>query len=357
MIDQESIKTAAKTLQSQGWRTSLTVLAIVLGITAIITLVSLGEGLNASVTKQFQSMGTDTLVVLPGKGFVESAFAQLRDDDDETIETVRGVSFAAEIYIASQQMEYKGERKTRLVIGIDPAQMSQMNIIGLVSLESGRVLSPRDQTAVMVGPRLAEKTFEKIVYVNNEIKMNDAHYRVVARLSKATNSFYGNFMDNAVILNSDQLTKIQPGIKPNRIFVKLDEGVKPDDVKERIENELELRHNQTDFQVMTPSQVGETAGSVIGLIQTILVGIAAISLVVGGVGVMNTMYMSVTERTSEVGVMKAIGAGNEQIRDIFLTEAALIGIIGGIIGTILGVGLATIITIAAHYDGFGLAPL
>lgn len=354
-MDLESIQTSRKTLQSQGWRSMLTILSIVLGITAIITLVSLGEGLNASINKQFQSMGTDTLIVLPGKGFVESAFQSLETDDPQTIESIRGVSFATEIYLTTQRFDYKNQTKTRMVIGVDPDKWTELGTIGLVNLRSGRLITKNDTSSLIAGPRFATQTFEKELFVGSELQVGTDHFRIVGILEEATNSFYGGFMNNAAMTNIDTLkTKIDPDALPSRIFVKLESGANKNEVVEKVKAALKKKHGQTDFQVQTPDQVAQTAGSVVGLVQLVLIGIAAISLLVGGVGVMNTMYMSVSERTSEVGLMKAVGATNNQIREIFLIEASLIGIVGGIIGTILGTGLATLISIIATLGGFDL---
>ncbi len=354
MIDLESILTAQKNLSAQGWRTTLTVMAIVLGITSIITMMSLGEGLNASVNSQFETLGTHTLTVLPGKGFLESAFVQLEKSDVKTIESVRGVEFATEIYLTTQQFEYKNQKKTLTLIGVDPSKTKELGTFGLLNLANGRPLESKDKSGIIIGPKIENDTFEHDVFIKSEINAGEFRLKVVGINQKSENSIMGSFFDSAILMNSETLTDLNPTAKPSRIFVKILDDQDPAEIQSKIEEELERNHDATDFQVLTADQIAQTAGSVIGIIQLVLVGIAAISLVVGGVGVMNTMYMSVTERTSEVGIMKAIGATNTQIRDIFLLEALLIGIAGGIIGTILGILLATLVSIIASAGGFDL---
>jgi putative ABC transport system permease protein len=355
MIDSETIRTARQNLAASGWRTILTIGAIVIGITAIIAMMSLGEGLNTSISRQFQSLGTNTLVVLPGKGFLETAFARLQEDDADTIERIRGVEFATPIYITTQQLTYKGNKKTRLAVGIDASRTEQLAGIGLLDLDAGRSLDPQDRTGVILGPTLAANTFDTPIPVKATLSINDTSFRVIGINRKASNSFLGGFFDSALILNSDTLLELSPTLTPSRIFVKTQDNADPSELKRKIEEELERSHRQTDFQVMAPDQIAQTAGSVIGIVQLVLIGIAGISLLVGGVGVMNTMYMSVSERTAEVGIMKAIGATDTQIRDIFLTEAALVGIVGGIIGVVLGMLLAALISFIASASGFDLS--
>ncbi|MBU0635860.1 ABC transporter permease [Candidatus Micrarchaeota archaeon] len=355
MLDVETIQTAFENLRDQGWRSSLTVIGIVLGITAIITLISLGEGLNQSITGQFQSIGANTLTVLPGKGFADMAFMHLQDDDAKTIESVRGVDFAAEIFIQSKALDFKSERKTVLVLGIDPEIIGRMEESGIAELGEGRSLTSQDRTGVVIGSRIAEKGFEKELHVNNAIFINEENFKVIGINEKSANSVMGSFFDNAVIMNSSALEDlVGETIYPTRIMVQLLEGSDSEEVQERLIATLERKHGKEDFQVVTAQQAGQTAGDIIGIVQLVLVGIAAISLLVGAVGIMNTMFMSVTERTREIGVMKAVGATNKQVLSIFLAEALIIGLVGGVIGVLLGIGVGQIVSIVATMAGFEL---
>jgi len=308
----------------------------VIGIAAIIALISLGEGLNASVQSQFQQLGTDTLTVLPGGGFAESVFAELEEDDPETIESVRGVESAVGIYLASVRVEFKGEKKGVIVYGADAKKAKNLEAMGMVQIEQGRTLVEQDRGNILIGPRLAEDFFEEEIHLKENLVVNGEKLRIVGIMERARH-FFGAIFNNAIVTTKADLENITgEELTPFRIMVKVSPGQDVEGVKERIEDALEKKHGKKDFQVSSPQQVSETAGSVIGIIQLVLAGIAAISLLVGGIVIMNTMIMAVTERTQEIGVFKAIGATNHRIRAIFLAEAALIGLIGGIAGIILG---------------------
>jgi putative ABC transport system permease protein len=206
----------------------------------------------------------------------------------------------------------------------------------------------------LTGKRLSTKFFEEEIHLRENILVNEKKLRVVGIMERATHTF-GEMFNNAIVTTLSDLEELSDEtLTPFRIFVELEEGQGSDEVKERVEEALEREHGRKDFQVITPQQISETAGSVLGIIQLVLVGIAAISLLVGGIGIMNTMLMAVTERTGEIGVMKAIGATNTRILGIFLVEAALIGLAGGIIGVLVGTGLASLVSIAAEASALQL---
>ncbi|MBN2067954.1 MAG: ABC transporter permease [Candidatus Diapherotrites archaeon] len=355
LIDFELFQVAFKNLKARQLRSFLTILGIIIGIAAIVALIAIGQGLNQSVTEQFESLGTRTLMVMPGGGFVESVLAKLQEEDPETIEKVKGVDFAVEIYVASKQVEFKGEKKTVLVIGIDPEKTNQLGVVGMAEIEEGRMLSKHDTTDVVVGANFGEKILKEELHLKENLEMEGTKLRVVGIIKEAKHSF-GAIFNTAVIMNSDELKRISAEeMTPFRIIVQVLPGEDIDEVKERIIDRLEDKHGKKDFQVMATDQVADIAGSVLGLIQLVLVGIAAISLLVGGIGIMNTMLMSVMERTREIGVMKAIGATTTKIISIFVVEAGMIGLAGGFIGLLLGAGIAGLVSIVAQIAGLGLA--
>ena len=353
-LDGELFKQAAANLKSQRLRSILTLLGIVIGIAAIIALIALGEGLNASVQQQFQQMGTDTLTILPGGGFAESIFAELERDDEDTIERIRGVESAVGIYVDNVRIEFKDEIKSVIVYGADASKTKNLKSMGMINVGQGRDLVQQDQGAILIGPRLADGFFENEIHLKENIKVNDEKLRVVGIMETAQH-FFGAIFNNAIVTTLEDLERLAgEELTPFRVMVKVAPGQDIDEVRERIEDVLERKHGKKDFQITSPEQAASVAGDVLGIIQLVLVGIAAISLLVGGIGIMNTMLMSVTERTHEIGVLKAVGATNNRILAIFLTEAALIGLLGGVIGIAIGVGLSSIISIIAVASGFPL---
>ena len=354
-VDFELFQVAFKNLRSRRLRSFLTILGVVIGIAAIVALISIGEGLNQSVTRQFEQLGTRTLTVQPGGGFAESTLAKLQTEDVDTIEKVKGVDFATEIYIVSKQVVFKGEKKSAVIIGIDPEKIDKLGMIGVAEIDSGRQLSKNDTTAIIVGEGFGEKILKQELRLKESLEMDGTKLRVVGVLKGAKQSFAAMF-NTAIAMNSEELKKLSTEeITPFRIIVNVLPGEDVDEVKQRISDRLEKEHGKKDFQVMAMQQIADIAGSVIGLINLVLIGIAAISLLVGGIGIMNTMLMSVMERTREVGVMKAIGATTNKIIAIFVVEAGMIGLAGGIIGLLFGAGIAGIVSLAADAAGLPLA--
>ena len=249
--------------------------------------------------------------------------------------------------------------KTLIIIGVDPAKAENLGAVGFLEIAKGRDITSQDNFGVIVGEQLATETFDKDIFLKNTVEMLDsnisiAKLRVVGITETASHSF-GSFFNNAIIMNSDALKKMSSTkIYPMRIIAEAVPGADIDEVKDRVEIALEKDHGEKDFQAMTTQQIGDIAGNVVGIISLVLIGIAAISLLVGGIGIMNTMLMAVMERTREIGIMKAIGATNNKILAIFLLEAGLVGMVGGGIGLIFGIGISGLVSIVATLAGFGL---
>ncbi|MFH1663528.1 MAG: ABC transporter permease [archaeon] len=353
-MDSELISTAFENLKRQKFRSALTLLGIIIGIGSVVALISIGDGFNKSVEKEFEKMGSNTLIVLPGSSLISTFFAKLDKDDVKKIEAVKGVEGATPMYLSSQILSFKEEKKSVLIAGIDTKKQALLKDMGMLDINSGRTLTSSDTYAVLIGSRFAKDQFDSEIEVKQSLKL-DGDYLKVVGITKTAGQSFGAMFDNAIIMNYETLEKITgTELTPFRIFVKAVSKEEVSEVKERLKRELKKAHGKEDFQIMTASQIQESALSVLGLIQLVLVFIAAISLVVGGIGIMNTMLMAVTERTKEIGVMKAIGATNNIVLSLFLTESGLIGLIGGTIGYLFGFGIALIGGIVASSSGIDL---
>jgi len=347
LVDVELFHVAAKNLRGRRFRSFLTILGVVIGIAAIVALIAVGEGLNQSVSEQFQSLGTDTLFVLPGGGMMESMFAKLSDDDADTIEEVRGVDFAVALYVSGQQIEFKDKKYSVTIIGIEPEKIDKLSVIGMADVAEGRELTENDTSGIVLGSNFSSKTIKEEISLKQSIEIDGKKFKVVGVLDEATNNFARMF-NSAIIMNSEELKAISDTeISPMRIIVNILPSEEMEEAKQRISDHLEDDHGKKDFQIMDLQQISDIAGSVVGMISLVLIGIAAISLLVGGIGIMNTMLMSVMERTKEVGLMKAVGATTPRIISIFVVEAGLIGLVGGLIGLVLGIGMASVVSIVA----------
>ncbi len=239
-------------------------------------------------------------------------------------------------------------------MGIDPEKIGELGFIGIMTIGEGRELTKTDKASIVIGHNFGEKILKEEIKLKESVQNNGTSLRVIGILEEAKNSF-GAMFNTAIAMNSDELKALSTTeITPFRIIVDPLPGEDVEDLKQRISDKLEKKHGKKDFQVIGMQQIADIAGSVIGLISLVLIGIAAISLLVGGIGIMNTMLMAVMERTQEVGTMKAIGATTTRIMTIFIIEAGMIGLAGGAIGLLLGTGIASLVTIAAESAGMPL---
>jgi putative ABC transport system permease protein len=252
---------------------------------------------------------------------------------------------------------YKDIDATAPVVGMVPsiAEDAYFDVQGY-ELGSGRALEDKDTHKITIGYWTAHKTFKvrdtyKEVKIGDKIEIKDQGFKVVGIMEEI-----GNREDDMTITMSldDAERLFDVSNEYDFFFVKIKEGSDPEDVADRIRDRLEDEHDEEDFTVMTAAQLSETVGGILSAVSAVLIGIGAISLLVGGVGIMNTMYTSVVERTREIGIYKALGAENNTILMLFLVESGLIGLIGGLIGIVLGFGMALIVEMIGKGMGVGL---
>lgn len=353
-IDGELFLNAFKNLRRQGIRTYLTTIGIVIGIAAVVALLMVGEGLNLTVQEEFEKMGSNTIMVMPGSSFMQSTFSRLESGDADKIKAINGVEDVFSINFVSMKVERGEDSITAIIMGVDPNVQEGMSQIGMLEVGEGRGLVSTDKYSVLIGKRFSENAFEKEIGLKQRLLIGGKNFRIIG-ITKEGGSSFGSMFDNAIVMPTDTLEEAYgEELYPFRIIVRTFSKDDVAEVSDRITRVLKRAHGQEDFQVMAASQIQEVAASVLGLVQLVLVGIASISLIVGGIGIMNTMLMSVMERTRDIGIMKAIGATNKRIRNMFLIEAGLIGAVGGVIGLILGFLIAVGVGIAAQYAGFAL---
>ncbi len=355
-FDLETINAAADNLQHQGIRSYLTLLGIVIGIAAIIALVSIGQGMNAFVEKQFESIGLDNVFVEPGSsvGSISSMLSRLQKNDDKLIEGISGVEAVIPLFETSSVATFKEKSASVIIIGFDPAKSLYLEKMGYLSLAKGRILESSDKFGMIVSDSFAKDAFDENIGLKQKISMNGQDFKIIGITKQSDVAFSGFGVSNMVFMNRDTVTGFFGEENPTEIVVKVTNRSDINATVSRIERVLERAHGEKDFQVMSTENIIESAGNVLAIIQIVLIGLAAISLLVGGIGIMNTMLMSVMERTKEIGVMKAIGATNERVLSIFLMEAGLIGLAGGIIGAFFGYLISLFVSVISSSFGFAL---
>ncbi len=342
---------ALRSLSNRGLRSWLTMLGIFVGIAAVVALISLGQGLQNYVNAEFEKVGANRIIITPGGGgggvvaFAASdiASAKLTDRDLDIVLDVRGVDSGIGLARKTLDVEYKGESKSVFVFGAPFASedVEFMKSLDYMIVDEGRYLSPSDTYKAEVARPLAEDGFRREITRGTNVVIKDIDFEVVGFTKKAGNPAH----DNKVVVPLDILREMYGmGDELSMISVNVQEGYNVTGVAENIERKLRrdhgLKEGEEDFNVQTSEQLIESFSTIIGIVQAFLTGIAAISLIVGGLGIMTTMYTSVLERTRQIGIMKAVGARNNDILALFLVEAGLLGTAGGIIGVIIGLALS-----------------
>jgi len=343
-------------IKKRRLRSFLTMIGIFIGIAAVVSLISLGQGLETAIEDQFKQLGGDKVMVLPGGGqFGAFASEPLTHDDLEIVEKVDGVDIATETYFTTAVVEFKGESKSSYIIGL-PVDETAKIITDMQGFdaEKGRDLKKGDTHKILVGWRLwNDDYFEKSVGLRDKLEINNQEFEVIGLVSKI-----GNPQDDAQIYAPIEALRDVFGEEDeiSIIYVQVEKGYEPEKVADEIKEELRDYRDEDEggesFEVQTFENILETFNNVFGIVQAVIIGIAAISLVVGGIGIMNTMYMSVLERTKEIGTMKAIGAKNSHILQIFLIESGIYGLFGGAVGVLIGITISKSVQfIAAAYLG------
>ena len=335
-------------LKHRGLRSWLTILGIFIGIAAIVALISLGDGLRGAVTGQFASLDTDKLIVqsaITGFGPPGStAVKKLSEHDIKIIESVPGVDEVVGRLVRVGKIEYNKVAGFGYLISIPQDKVKAEIVWDVVNVKAaeGKLLSTTDKWKVVVGSTYAEtEDYGKKIRVGSNIKINGEEFEVVGILEKASNFI----INSAVLMNEEDMKQtLNIGDEWDMIAVQLKDKNQAEEVANAIERKMRddrnLKEGEEDFSVQTPLQAISSVNTILDIINIVIAGIAGISLVVGAIGITNTMYTSVLERTREIGIMKAIGAKNSDIMSIFLIESGLLGLVGGIIGVMLGLAMA-----------------
>lgn len=318
-------------------------IGIFISIATIFVLVSLSLGLNASIQEQFQKLGSDKFFIDP-KGQLAGpgtgGAVTFTEKDVRAIEKVSGVKEVSYWVLGSAKLEVGRETRFAMVAGIPLDRPNLWEETGFIEAEYGRTLQKGDRGKVDIGSQYYhENVFSNPVEVGDKITIQGKDFRV-----KSTLKTLGSPSDDRVIympLEDFRETFPEKGERIDQITVQVDEGQDINLVAERVKKELDksrdVDEDSRDYAISTPEELLETIGTVLNIITGFLIGVATISLLVGAIGITNTMYTSVLERRKEIGILKSVGAQNKDVLTIFTIEAGLLGLVGGIIGVILGI--------------------
>lgn len=344
----EISKLAVRSLLRNKTRSLLTMIGVIIGVSAVISLVSIGQGLQNYINSQFESLGSNVIAVLPGKvGDSSGSFSggsipnitgtKLTMKDVSDIAKLGGSieSVGAAIQSAAS-VSYQGKTRYTTILGLDAEYPKIRNL----SVDSGRQITntdiKSDKNVAVIGTTIVDKLFSGSNPIGKQIKIGGQKFEVVGVLKEIGSGGFGVDTNSYAIIpiTSAQSVFGIKGVQTIAVKATDKESITPaiNQVKKLLSKHLE----DDDFSVIDQGSLIQTINQILGVITVALGGIAAISLVVGGVGIMNIMLVSVTERTREIGLRKAVGAKPQDILVQFLIEAVILSLGGGVIGIILG---------------------
>ena len=343
-------------LRHRKLRSWLTMIGIFIGIAAVVALIGLGEGLRGAITGQFGFLGPDVLAVqASGLNFAgppgQAVVNPLTKDLTEKIKSIPGVDIAVNRYIETGAFEFNEIQDIVFAWNVpENKERSKFEKMLNLKVSQGRLLKDGDKFKVVLGNSFTdEDRFGKPIQVGNNIIFEGKQFEVVGILEKK-----GSFIfDTAVIMNEDVLiSEFKDDDSVNAIAIKVNDlksiGNVKRNVEELLRKERGVKEGEEDFTVQSPESALESLDDVLFGVQLFISIIAFISLVVGGIGITNTMYTAVLERTKEIGIMKSIGARNSSIFTLFFMESGFLGFVGGLIGVAIGVALANLFAFAGR---------
>jgi putative ABC transport system permease protein len=352
------LKFGINSLTHRKLRSWLTVLGIVIGIASMVALISIGEGTQVQIQSRLGGLGADVITITPGYqraggpargfgGFGGGGEARtngnLTDNDVRAVKTVQGVLYVDGIVSGRADMIYLSESASVSVQGVDT---SVWRFMQTTDLQSGRYLNSGDLNTVVLGGNVASGLFKNNITVNRQIIIGNRTFKVVGILQAASGFGQQDSTLFMPIQNARDVLDIKTKI--SSISVKVADASQVQNVADAIQSKLQImRHvqgNKQDFTVSTSQAIQSQINSALSAFTIFLTAVAGISLLVGAIGISNTMFTSVMERTRQIGILKSLGATDGEIMKIFIAEASMIGLLGGVLGVLFGITASGIIS-------------
>ncbi len=333
----EYVWLALRSISHRKLRSWLTVIGIIIGIAAITSLLTLSQSLSQSIEEQFESFGTNMIFITPKNMMSSMNFGGeiITEKDVSTLQSMPEIEEIIPTRVTSAKIEFHDNEAYVTAASFELSNPDLLKKMGL-ELIDGHWIEKGDSRSVVLGHLVAHEIFDEDIHVKNRVYLNGEKYVVVGILEEIGSSQD----DMQVYVSDDDLIEISGKDEIAAISALVRSGLDVETVADKAELKIKRARNDDDLIVMTSADILEQVNSILGIINFVLVGVAAISLLVGSIGIMNTMYTAVLERTKEIGIMKAIGAGRKDIMMIFLIESAIFGLLGGAIGAFLGTLLA-----------------
>ena len=336
-----------RALRGHRLRTWFSVLGVAIGVASVIMLTSLGEGARLYIAGEFTSLGTNLVVVIPGKTetlgaapFVNTAPNDLTVADAEAMgREIPEIRLVAPVALGTAETKYKDRIREATVIGTT----HEVKEIRGLKMGVGRFLPKgiRDAPVCVLGARIQRELFGNQNPLGETIRIGGSRFRVVGVIA-ARGTTLGMNMDDVIEIPVDSAMRLFNRTSLFRIMAEVGSSANIETAKTAVIDLMVKRHGEEDITVLTQDAVLSTFGRILSILTLALAGIAAISLSVAGIGIMNVMLVSVSERTREIGLLKALGTTRRQILSVFLIEAAIISSAGGLLGFVVGIGAGQI---------------
>lgn len=352
----EYFKMALSSIRGAKFRSGLTMFGIIVGVSSVVTIMSLGEGVRQQITTQVGAVGDSLVVVRPGKrtearaisldalqSYTRSA-GSLSEKDWRDTERVEGVASSVPLGIISGVATYQGREYNGTLI----ASTSRLPLLLNQQVEFGSFFEKDERKKLaVIGRDVAEQLFEENVPIGKRLSIRGVEYIVQGVFEQQSSGTFATVnVNNAIILPYDAAREVGANIQLLQIFIEAEEPALVGQVANDVRSTLIKNHaGQEDFSVLEKEEALEATNEVFYQLTVFIAGVAFISFIVGGIGIMNIMFATVSERTREIGIRKAIGATNAQILGQFVTESVVLSVVGGAIGILTSILASAIIRV------------
>lgn len=352
-------------------RSWLTIVGVIIGVASVVAIISIGQGMQENMQERLGGFGADIITVIPGyfratgvhsemhtdRSVTASSSINLTDNDYKVIKQVPGVMYVNGLVSGKADLKYDNEKTVVSITGVDTSVWRLMDNTGI---DEGRYLQAGDSNSVMIGYSLAHGTFLTPVTLNRPLTIGGKNFRVIGILKQSGG--FGGGSDTGIYMSAEMargvITEKVGNNQYTSMVIKASDASMVDYVKADIEEKLmssrQVNPRTKDFTVIASARIREQMSDVTQTLSLFLSAIAAISLLVGAIGIANTMFMSVMERTKQIGLLKAMGAGEREIMKLFLIESGIFGLVGGIVGAGFGAAISLLIPyLGIQALGFG----
>lgn len=349
----DAIRQVFLNFNSSRFKTIMSSLGIMIGVISIVVMLSVGEGLQTGVGKSFSGMNLDVITIYPGNlelangnqgKLIYKKPAEFKDKDVHELENIAGVKYVSPRTSATLSMKFRDEERSMSVLGISPNKEQY-----ITRLDKGRFLIDSDKAAIIIEDEIANKMFKTllnpgthltIINKNNDIEKKFSVVGILNETNKASPAGAKVFITHDALKD---LLNIK-NYSYSEILVTVDDQRQIESISTKIDESMKRLHKDESYTLFMMKSILKGIDQILVMIKIALGGIGSISLIVGGIGIINVMMLTVKERIKEIGIMKAVGATQKDIRTIFLLESGLIGFVSGIIGIIIGSFISTLIS-------------